>query len=52
MTKEQACHAIMGDKLAHDIIQDMGLHWAIVAALADPNAANHPDAVAILTPHL
>ncbi len=36
ITTAQALHTIMGQSLADAIIDDMGPHWAIVAALADP----------------
>lgn len=40
--KRDLCAAIMGAKLADDIIADMGIHWCIVAALADPEADRKP----------
>lgn len=36
VTAAQALHTIMGATLADSIIDDMGPHWAIVAALCDP----------------
>lgn len=51
MTVEEACAAIMGDELFNSVFMDMGLHWAVVAAVADPRAAEHPEALAVLREH-
>ena len=47
MTIEQAVSAIIGDELAHDIIIDQGIHWAVVAAMAEAKTTD--DSVAIAT---
>ena len=36
------CAAIIGPKLADDIIADMGIHWCVVAAMADPEGDRKP----------
>ena len=48
MTVEQACHEILGDKLAHAIIGSMGVHWAVVAAMAQATTADDPRALQTL----
>lgn len=40
--KRDLCAAIMGPKLADAIIADMGIHWCIVAAMADPEGDRKP----------
>lgn len=42
LEKRDLCAAIMGPKLADAIIADMGIHWCIVAAMADPNGDRKP----------
>lgn len=41
--KRDLCAAIMGAKLADAIIADMGIHWCIVAAMADPEGDRKPE---------
>lgn len=41
--KRDLCAAIMGPKLADAIIADMGIHWCVVAAMADPAGDNKPE---------
>lgn len=48
MTIEEACCSIMGDKLANAIIMDQGVHWAVVAAMADARTSHDPEAIATL----
>lgn len=48
MTIETACALIMGDELAHSIITDMGLHWAVVAAMAEAKTTDDPEAIRTL----
>lgn len=43
-----ACAHVLGDKLAHDITMDMGIHWARVAALAAAHTSDSPHALKIL----
>jgi hypothetical protein len=45
MSIEEACRAILGNSLAEAIADDMGWHWAAVAAMADPTAVDHPAAL-------
>lgn len=52
MNIREACEDIMGEKLASSIIADMGIHWCIVAAMADPNHINRPRACAVIRSHL
>ena len=48
MNVETACHIILGDKLAHSIISDMGVHWAVIAAMAKATTADDPQAIKTL----
>jgi hypothetical protein len=34
MTIEEACRIILGNKIAAAIINDQGVHWAVVAAMS------------------
>ena len=47
MNIREACSSIMGKSLARSIIADMGVNWAVVAAMAE--ATVEDDAVAIQT---
>lgn len=44
----EALDDIMGEELAAAIIKDMGIRWAIVAAMADPAGDNKPRSRAAL----
>lgn len=48
MTIEEACHSILGDELAHAIISSMGVHWAVVAAMAQAMEGDDPAAIRTL----
>ena len=48
MTIEEACHSILGGKLAHAIIGSMGVHWAVVAAMARAQTDDDPIAIKAL----
>jgi hypothetical protein len=48
MTIEEAIHAILGDQTAHAIISDMGVHWAIIAAMSAATTADDPTAIATI----
>ena len=48
MKIEQACHVILGDELAHSIIMDMGVEWAVVAAMAQATTDDDPAALAAI----
>lgn len=53
MTVEEACRRLCPPGVADSIIEDMGVHWAVVAAVAD--TANHdsePDAIKRVREHL
>jgi len=43
MDIETACAAIIGDKLAHDIIATQGVHWAVVVAMQECTTAHGPE---------
>lgn len=51
MSVEEACHAILGDELAHAIIGSMGVHWAVVAAMAQAMEGDNPEAIRTLRDH-
>ncbi len=51
LTIEEACASILGDELAHSIIMDMGVHWAVVAAMADARTSDDPAALAAIRAH-
>ena len=48
MTIHEAVHAILGDRLAHAIIADQGIHWAVVAAMAQATTDDDPRALAAI----
>jgi len=48
MDIREACEDIMGEKLASGIIADMGIHWCVVAAMADPRNADRPRACGVI----
>jgi hypothetical protein len=48
MAIEEAIFSILGDEAGHAIIADMGLHWAIVAAVAKATTADDPRAIAAI----
>ncbi len=45
MNIREACCSIMGEKLACAIITDQGIHWAVVAAMADATTGDDPAAI-------
>lgn len=45
MSIEEAVHAILGDQAASGIIADMGIHWAVVSAMAAATTADDPAAL-------
>lgn len=45
---EQAVFTILGDEAGHAIIADMGIHWAVVAAMAAATTADDPKALAAI----
>jgi hypothetical protein len=51
MSIEEAVFSILGDEAGHAIIADMGLHWAIVAAVAAATTADDPKAIAAIREH-
>lgn len=42
MTPEEACRLVLGDDRADRLIADMGLQWAVVAAMATARLDNTP----------
>jgi hypothetical protein len=48
MNIQEACAAIMGDRLANAIIADRGLHWCVVAAMAQATTADNPTALRVI----
>ena len=45
MNIREACSVIMGDNLARSIIADMGIHWAVVAAMSEATTKDDPAAL-------
>lgn len=48
MSIEEALFAILGDEAGHAIIADMGVNWAIVAAMSAATTADDPRAIATI----
>jgi len=48
MKIEEAVHHILGDEIAHSIISDMGIHWAVVTAMAQATTDHSKDALAAI----
>ena len=48
MNIREACASIMGEKLARAIIADQGIHWAVVAAMAEAKTSDDPAAIAAI----
>ncbi len=46
MTIEQACRNILGRTVANAIIEDQGIHWAVVAAMDKAITADDPLSIA------
>jgi hypothetical protein len=45
---EQACRVILGNKLAESIIEEQGVHWAVVAATMEARTSDDPRALAAI----
>lgn len=45
MDIETALATILGDKLAHDIIADQSIQWAVVAAMSHSTLDDDPEAI-------
>ena len=45
MNIREACGSIMGDELSRKIIDDQGIHWAVVAAMSDATTDDDPVAI-------
>lgn len=43
-----ACESILGHQLARAIIDSLGIHWAVVAAMAQAMDYDNPHAIAAL----
>lgn len=52
MDIREACEDILGERLASSITADMGQHWTIVAATADPRSYDRPRAMAVIREYL
>lgn len=52
MTIEEACHSILGGEVAHAIITEQSLEWAIVAAMAAARTSHPPEAIAAIKLHI
>ncbi len=52
MSLWNACRSILGIARADEIINDMGLKWAVVAAIADAKKDDNPEAIAALHEYL
>ena len=48
MNIREACTSIMGEKLARAVIADQGIHWAVVAAMAEAKISDDPAAIAAI----
>lgn len=48
MSVEEACRWILGRKIADAIIDDMGLRWTIVTAMAAATTNDNPEAIKAL----
>lgn len=49
---EQACRVILGNAIASSIIEDRGVHWAVVAAVAAARTDDDPRALRTIRRHL
>lgn len=52
MDIREALEDVLGERLASSITADMGQHWAIVAATADPRFHERPRAAETIRAHL
>lgn len=52
MTVEDACRSILGAEPADAIISDMGLNWAVPAAMAAARMSDDPEAINALRQHV
>lgn len=48
MTIDEACRSILGERLAGAIINDQGIHWAVVAAMAQAQVTDDRRALAAI----
>jgi len=44
----EAVESIIGERLAAAIIADQGIHWAVVAAMAEAETSDNPRAIAAI----
>lgn len=51
MTLEDACRAVLG-QTADRVMEAQGLHWAVVAALAEARVSHPKEAIAALDRHI
>lgn len=52
MTIHQAIDRILGRELANSIVNDMGLHWAVVAAMAECRVSHGPEVKTAISNYL
>lgn len=52
MNVATAVSKIIGDELAHSIISDMGINWAVVAAMAEAKTPAHDREVVVIRKYL
>lgn len=48
MNIREAVASIIGENLARTIIADQGIHWAVVAAMAEGKTSDDPRAIAAI----
>ena len=48
MNIREACESILGKELAAGLIADMGIHWAVVTAMAEARKTDDPAALAAI----
>lgn len=48
MNIREAVASIIGESLASAIIADQGIHWAVVAAMAEATTSDDPKAIAAI----
>lgn len=48
MNIHEACAAILGKDIARSVIEGMGIHWCVVAAMAEASTDDNPAALAAI----
>lgn len=49
MTIQEACKKILGDDIGQSIIDEQGIHWAVVAAMTEARRSDDPEALSAIT---